>query len=151
MNPRWSEELITQLGAEDGSTRQRARETLAAIGEPVIAKGDEYIPTPVVSHAIVTHNRGRKSGLADGIVITPSHNPPADGGFKYNPPNGGPAEPEVTGWVEKKANEFLEAGLRGVTRVPYGRALRASTTHRYDFVNAYVGDLGNVSALAATP
>ena len=122
-----------------------ALEVLAANEvEVMISAGDEYTPTPVVSHAILTHNRGRKSGLADGIVITPSHNPPADGGFKYNPPNGGPAEPEVTGWIEKKANEFLEAGLRGVRRLPYGRALRASTTHRYDFLNAYVGDLGNV-------
>ncbi len=91
-----------------------ALEVLAAHGvEVMIAEGDEYTPTPVISHAVLTYNRGRKTGLADGIVITPSHNPPSDGGFKYNPPHGGPAEPEVTGWIEGRANELLETGLRG--------------------------------------
>jgi phosphoglucomutase len=122
-----------------------ALEVLAADGVDVmIAEKDEYTPTPVVSHAILTYNRGRKAGLADGIVITPSHNPPHDGGFKYNPPNGGPAGDGVTGWIEAKANEFLEAGLRGVKRIPYEKALYASTTHRHDYLDAYVGDLGRV-------
>ncbi|OHB66167.1 MAG: phosphoglucomutase, alpha-D-glucose phosphate-specific [Planctomycetes bacterium RBG_13_63_9] len=122
-----------------------ALEVLAANGvEVMIAQGDEYTPTPVVSHAILTYNRGRKTGLADGIVITPSHDPPHDGGFKYNPPNGGPAEEVVTGGIEAKANEFLESGLKGVKRIPYEKALHASTTHRHDFLNAYIGDLGNV-------
>ena len=99
-----------------------ALEVLAANGvEVMIAQGDEYTPTPAVSHAILTYNRGRKTGLADGIVITPSHNPPHDGGFKYNPPNGGPAESAVTGWIEAKANEFFEDGLQGVKRVPFER------------------------------
>ncbi len=122
-----------------------ALEVLAANGVDVmIAEGDEYTPTPVVSHAILTYNRGRKTGLADGIVITPSHNPPHDGGFKYNPPNGGPAESAVTGWIEAKANEFLECGLRGVNRIPFEKALRAPKTHRHDYLNAYITDLANV-------
>jgi phosphoglucomutase len=96
-----------------------ALEVLAANGvEVMIAQGDEYTPTPAVSHSILTYNRGRKTGFADGIVITPSHNPPHDGGFKYNPPNGGPAESAVTAWIEAKANECLENGLRGVKRIP---------------------------------
>ena len=120
-------------------------EVLAAGGvEVMLAEGDEYTPTPAVSHAILTYNRGRKTGLADGIVITPSHNPPHDGGFKYNPPHGGPAEQAVTHWIGAKANEFLESGLRGVNRVPYEKALRASTTHRHDYLNAYIADLANV-------
>ena len=105
---------------------------------------DEYTPTPVISHAILTYNRGRKTGLADGIVITPSHNPPHDGGFKYNPPSGGPAGTADTRWIEAKANELLEARLSGVKRVPHERALRASTTHRHDYLHPYVDDLGNV-------
>ncbi len=122
-----------------------ALEVLAAHGvEVMIAEGDEYTPTPVISHAVLTYNRGRKTGLADGIVITPSHNPPSDGGFKYNPPHGGPAEPEVTGWIEGRANELLETGLRGVKRTTFAKALRASTTHRHDYVSAYVSDLSNV-------
>ncbi len=122
-----------------------ALEVLAANGvEVMIAQGDEYTPTPVVSHAILTYNRGRKTELADGIVITPSHNPPHDGGFKYNPPNGGPAESDVTAWIEAKANEFIENGLRGVKRIPLERSLRAPTTHRHDYLNAYVTDLANV-------
>ena len=122
-----------------------ALEVLAANGvEVMLATGDEYTPTPAISHAILTYNRGRKTGLADGIVITPSHNPPHDGGFKYNPPHGGPAEPAITDWIEAKANEFLESRLRGVNRIPYEKALRASTTHRHDYLDAYVNDLGNV-------
>jgi phosphoglucomutase len=122
-----------------------ALEVLAANGVDVmIAEGDEYTPTPAVSHAILTHNRGRRTGLADGIVITPSHNPPHDGGFKYNPPNGGPAERIVTDWIEAKANEILEAGLQGVKRISLEKALRAPTTHRHDYLNAYITDLANV-------
>ena len=122
-----------------------ALEVLAANGVVVmLAEGDEYTPTPVISHAILTYNHGRTTGLADGIVITPSHNPPHDGGFKYNPPNGGPAGTFVTGWIEAKANELLEARLSGVKRIPYAQALRATTTHRHDYVTAYVNDLGNV-------
>jgi phosphoglucomutase len=122
-----------------------ALEVLAANGvEVMIADKDEYTPTPVISHAILTYNRGRKTGLADGIVITPSHNPPHDGGFKYNPPNGGPAETDVTGWIEAKANDFLEKGLLDVKRIPFEKALRAPTTHQYDYLNAYITDLVNV-------
>jgi phosphoglucomutase len=127
-----------------------ALEVLAANGVDVmIAQADEYTPTPVVSHAILTYNHGRTSGIADGIVITPSHNPPNDGGFKYNPPNGGPAESAVTKWIEAKANEFLENDLQGVIRISYEKALRASTTHRHDYLNAYVADLGNVIDMKA--
>ncbi len=122
-----------------------ALEVLAANGvEVMLAQGDEYTPTPAISHAILTYNRGRKKGLADGIVITPSHNPPNDGGFKYNPPNGGPAESTVTDWIGAKANAFLENGLRDVKRIPYERALRASTTHRHDYLHTYIADLANV-------
>jgi phosphoglucomutase len=122
-----------------------ALEVLAANEvEVMIAKDDEYTPTPAVSLAILTYNRGRKTGLADGIVITPSHNPPHDGGFKYNPPNGGPAESSITGWIEAKANEFLESGLKDVKRISLEKALRASTTHRYDYLNAYIGELAHV-------
>ena len=122
-----------------------ALEVLAANGvEVMLAKGDEYTPTPVISHAILTYNRGRKKGLADGIVITPSHNPPHDGGFKYNPPSGGPADNVVTGWIEAKANALLEARLKGVKRIPHAQALRAATTHRHDYLTAYINDLGNV-------
>jgi phosphoglucomutase len=122
-----------------------ALEVLAANGVDVmIAEKDEYTPTPVISHAILTYNRGSKTGLADGIVITPSHNPPHDGGFKYNPPHGGPAEQAVTGWIEAKANEFLETKLQGVKRIPIEKALRADTTHRHDYLDAYINDLGNV-------
>ena len=112
--------------------------------EVMLAKDDEYTPTPVLSHAILAYNRGRTSGMADGVVITPSHNPPTDGGFKYNPPNGGPAESDVTGWIEKRANEHLKAGLKQIKRVPVEAALRAATTHRHDFLDAYVSDLANV-------
>jgi len=122
-----------------------ALEVLAANGVEIMISGrDEYTPTPAVSHAILTYNRGRKAGLADGIVITPSHNPPHDGGFKYNPPNGGPAEPVVTSWIETKANEFLNKDLKGVKRISFEKALRASTTHRHDYLSAYISDLCNV-------
>jgi phosphoglucomutase len=122
-----------------------ALEVLAANGvEVMISQGDEYTPTPVVSHAILTYNRGRTTGLADGIVITPSHNPPPDGGFKYNPPHGGPAESAVTAWIEAKANEFLENGLADVKKIHLEKALRAPTTHRHDYLNSYVADLGNM-------
>src|ERR1039457_2787118 len=121
-----------------------ALEVLAANGvEVMISEGDEYTPTPAVSHAILTYNRGHKTGLADGIVITPSHNPPHDGGFKYNPPNGGPAESDVTSWIEAKANEFLANGLLGVKRMSFEKALRATTTHRHDYLNTYVADLAH--------
>ena len=120
-------------------------EVMAANGvEVMLAEGDEYTPTPAISHAILTHNHGRKSGFADGIVITPSHNPPQDGGFKYNPPNGGPADTGITSWIETKANKLLEASLEGVKRIPFERALRAGTTHRHDYVTAYVNDLGDI-------
>lgn len=122
-----------------------ALEVLAANGvEVMIAERDEYTPTPAVSHAIIVYNKARRSGLADGIVVTPSHNPPQDGGFKYNPPNGGPADSDVTGWIQNRANELLKAGLSGVKRITYDKALNASTTHRYDFLNNYVADLANV-------
>lgn len=122
-----------------------ALEVLAANDvETMIAAGDDYTPTPAVSHAILTYNRGRKTGLADGIVVTPSHNPPQDGGFKYNPPNGGPADTAVTGWIEKKANELLEAHLNGVKRIPLAKALNAPTTHRFNYLGPYIADLGNV-------
>ena len=122
-----------------------ALEVLAANDvEVMLAERDEYTPTPVISHAILTCNRGRTTGLADGIVITPSHNPPHDGGFKYNSTNGGPADKVVTDWIEAKANEMLEAKLSGVKRMPHLQALRAATTHRHDYLTAYVNDLGNV-------
>jgi phosphoglucomutase len=122
-----------------------ALEVLAANGvEVMIAQGDEYTPTPAVSHAILAYNRGRKTGLADGIIITPSHNPPQDGGFKYNPPHGGPADSAITAWIEAKSNELLENGLPGLKRIPFEKALRVPTTHRYDYLNTYIADLSNV-------
>ena len=122
-----------------------ALEVLAANGvEVMIADGEEYTPTPAISLAILTYNRGRQTGLADGIVITPSHNPPHDGGFKYNPPNGGPADSSITKWIEVKANEFLESGLKGVKRIAFEKALYAPTTHRYDYLNTYVEQLAYV-------
>jgi phosphoglucomutase len=122
-----------------------ALEVLAAneVDVMIDARGG-YTPTPVISHAILTYNRGRTDSLADGIVVTPSHNPPEDGGFKYNPPNGGPADTNVTGWIQDQANALLAAGLRGVTRISVERARRASTTHQHDYMSAYVGDLGHV-------
>lgn len=122
-----------------------ALEVLAANGvEVMLAKDDEYTPTPAISHAIICYNRGRSRGLADGIVITPSHNPPQSGGFKYNPPNGGPADSDVTKWIEAKANELLADGLKGVQRMGHAQALKASTTHRHDYLGSYVSDLVNV-------
>jgi len=112
--------------------------------EVMIANGDEYTPTPALSHAILTYNRGRTSALADGIVITPSHNPPDSGGFKYNPPNGGPADTQITGWVQDEANRLLAAHLDGVRRITLNRARSAPTTHSHDFLNTYVNDLANV-------
>jgi phosphoglucomutase len=127
-----------------------ALEVLAANGVTVmIAAGDEFTPTPAVSHAILTYNRGRNDGKADGIVITPSHNPPRDGGFKYNPPHGGPADTDATGAIQARANALIEAGLGGVNRIPVERALRANTTHRHDYIAAYVGDLAAVIDMAA--
>ncbi|MGA2090184.1 MAG: phosphoglucomutase (alpha-D-glucose-1,6-bisphosphate-dependent) [Endomicrobiales bacterium] len=124
---------------------ENALEVLAANNvEVMVADRDEYTPTPVISHAIITYNRGRTTGLADGIVITPSHNPPHDGGFKYNPPHGGPAETTVTDWIETKANEFLERDLKDVRRISFEKAINAGTTHRHNFIDAYVRDLGNV-------
>lgn len=122
-----------------------ALEVLAANGvEVMIAKGDEYTPTPALSQAILVHNRGRTSGLADGIVITPSHNPPDSGGFKYNPPNGGPADTAITGWIETEANRLIADELSGVKRMPLAAARRAATTHEFDFLGGYVSDLANV-------
>ncbi len=110
----------------------------------MISEKDEYTPTPAISHAILKYNKNRKTGLADGIVITPSHNPPDDGGFKYNPPGGGPADTTVTNWIESKANEILEKKLQQVKRISFEKALKSSTTHRYDFLNTFVNDLGNI-------
>lgn len=120
-------------------------EVFAANGVNVMTSaGGEYTPTPAVSHAIIVYNRGRTTGLADGIVITPSHNPPDGGGYKYNPTNGGPADGHITGWIENKANELLLAGLKDIKRMPYEQALKVSTTHEYDFLNTYVNDLESV-------
>ncbi len=110
----------------------------------MIDERDGYTPTPVISHAILTYNKNRKSGLADGIVITPSHNPPEDGGFKYNPPNGGPADTDVTDWIEHAANALLEKKLDGVRRIPYERARISPHVHRHDYIGPYVADLANV-------
>jgi phosphoglucomutase len=124
---------------------ENALEVLAANGvETMISSGDEYTPTPAVSHAILVHNKGRTGGLADGIVITPSHNPPDNGGFKYNPSNGGPADSDITKWVENRANALLEGGLKEVRRMPYAQARKAATTHEHDYLNSYVADLANI-------
>jgi phosphoglucomutase len=125
-------------------------EVLAANGvDVVIDQNNGYTPTPVISHAILTHNRGRASGLADGIVITPSHNPPEDGGIKYNPPHGGPADTDVTKWIEERANALLTNKLHGCNRLPFERAHRASTTHRQDYIDAYLSDLATVIEMDA--
>ncbi|HZX82900.1 MAG TPA: phosphoglucomutase, partial [Reyranella sp.] len=122
-----------------------ALEVFAANGvETMISRGGEYTPTPAVSQAILVHNRGRTDGLADGVVITPSHNPPEDGGFKYNPPNGGPADTDITSWIEKQANALLAGGISDVRRLPITEARRAACVHEYDFLESYVADLGNV-------
>src|SRR5437773_7214487 len=125
-------------------------EVLAANAVDVmIAEKSEYTPTPAISHAILTYNRGRQTGLADGIVITPSHNPPEDGGFKYNPPHGGPAEAGITRSVQARANELLEGGLNGVKRVSLDQALRAPTTHAHNYLDVYVADLEKVTDMRA--
>ena len=124
---------------------ESALEVLAANGvETMISAKGEFTPTPTISHAILTYNKGRTKGLADGIVITPSHNPPDNGGFKYNPPNGGPADTDITNWVQDRANELIEGGLKEVKRVPFAQASKASTTHTHDYLDAYVADLGNM-------
>jgi phosphoglucomutase len=131
--------------ALSSAAQRTALEVLAANGvETIIQRDDEAAPTPVISRAILVYNRGRDGGLADGIVITPSHNPPADGGFKYNPPDGGPADTDVTGWIQNRANDLLRGGNRDVRRVLYTAAVSASTTHAADLVTPYVEDLGNV-------
>lgn len=125
-------------------------EVLAANGiETMIDAAHGYTPTPVISHAILTYNRGRDHGLADGIVISPSHNPPDEGGFKYNPPHGGPADTDVTGWIGKAANDLLAKNLAGVERIPYPRARKTATTHAHDYITPYVADLENAVALEA--
>ena len=127
-----------------------ALEVLAANGvETVIQRGGRFTPTPVISHAILTHNRGRETGLADGIVVTPSHNPPQDGGFKYNPTNGGPADTDVTRWIQSRANDLLREGNRAVKRLPLAEALAAPSTHERDLVLPYVEDLPQVVDIAA--
>ncbi|MCX5315056.1 phosphoglucomutase (alpha-D-glucose-1,6-bisphosphate-dependent) [Streptomyces sp. NBC_00154] len=142
------------LGADTHALSEPSRvtaiEVFAANDVTVlIDSADGYTPTPAVSHAILTHNRGRTSGLADGVVVTPSHNPPGDGGFKYNPPNGGPAGSEATGWIQERANEIIAAGMKDVRRLPYVRALAAPTTSTYDFLGSYVADLPSVLDLDA--
>ncbi|MFJ4952445.1 phosphoglucomutase (alpha-D-glucose-1,6-bisphosphate-dependent) [Streptomyces sp. NPDC088760] len=137
------------LGADTHALSEPARatalEVFAANGVTVlIDSADGYTPTPAVSHAILTYNRGRTAGLADGVVVTPSHNPPADGGFKYNPPSGGPAASDATSWIQDRANQIITGGLKDVRRLPYTRALAADTTRRYDFLGTYVGDLPSV-------
>src|SRR6187431_537345 len=125
--------------------QRTALEVLAANGvETVIQREDGVTPTPVISRAILAYNRGRAAQLADGIVITPSHNPPEDGGFKYNPPNGGPADSDVTGWIQKRANELLREGNRSVKRLPLAKAVSAPTYHEQDFITPYVEDLRHV-------
>ncbi len=131
--------------ALSGPAQRTAMEVLAANGvETIIQQDDGFTPTPVISHAILVYNRGRKDHLADGIVVTPSHNPPEDGGFKYNPTNGGPADTDVTSWIERRANELLRSANTGVKRLSYDAALKAPTTHQEDFVMQYVTDLKNV-------
>ncbi|MEV7072546.1 phosphoglucomutase (alpha-D-glucose-1,6-bisphosphate-dependent) [Streptomyces sp. NPDC093990] len=142
------------LGADTHALSEPARitalEVFAANDVTVlIDQADGYTPTPAVSHAILTHNRQRTSALADGVVVTPSHNPPADGGFKYNPPSGGPAGSEATSWIQDRANEIIAGGLKDVRRIPYSRALAAPGTGRHDFLGAYVADLPNVLDLDA--
>ncbi|MFB6779288.1 phosphoglucomutase (alpha-D-glucose-1,6-bisphosphate-dependent) [Streptomyces sp. NPDC056352] len=142
------------LGSDTHALSEPARATAIEVFAAndvtvLIDSADGYTPTPAVSHAILTHNRGRTSGLADGVVVTPSHNPPGDGGFKYNPPNGGPAGSEATGWIQERANEIIAAGMKDVRRLPYARALAAPTTSTYDFLGTYVADLPSVLDLDA--
>src|SRR4030081_3417542 len=127
-----------------------ALEVFAANGvEVMVDEHDGYTPTPAISHAILTYNKNRTNGFADGVVITPSHNPPEDGGYKYNPPNGGPADTDVTTGIERAANAFLEDGLRGLHRISYHRARKAASVHRYDYIGIYVADLANVVDMEA--
>ncbi len=136
--------------ALSGPAQRTALEVLAAEGvETVLQRDSGFTPTPVISHAILVYNRGRTEHLGDGIVITPSHNPPADGGFKYNPPNGGPAESDITSWIQDRANALLGSGNADVKRIPFPRALRASTTRESDFVRPYVEDLGSAIDMEA--
>jgi phosphoglucomutase len=136
--------------ALSGPAQKTALEVLAAHGVTVMLAADNaYTPTPVISHAILTYNKARSTGLADGIVITPSHNPPADGGFKYNPTNGGPADVEITHWVQDRANQLLLEKLRGVKRVDYNSALKAPTTHHHDYITPYVSDLRDIVDMEA--
>lgn len=129
---------------------ETALEVFAANGVvTVIDEALGFTPTPVISHAIITHNRGRSAGLADGVVISPSHNPPADGGFKYNPPHGGPADTDATGWIEKRANGFIAEKLAGIVRMPYERALKSEYVRRHDYVSGYVADLADVVDMEA--
>ncbi|MES4891101.1 phosphoglucomutase (alpha-D-glucose-1,6-bisphosphate-dependent) [Streptomyces sp. NPDC096012] len=142
------------LGADTHALSEPAKATALEVFAAnevtvLIDAEDGYTPTPAVSHAILTHNRGRTSGLADGVVVTPSHNPPADGGFKYNPPSGGPAASDATSWIQDRANQIITGGLKDVRRVPYSRALAAGTTRRYDFLGSYVADLPSVVDLDA--
>ncbi|MFJ2608494.1 MULTISPECIES: phosphoglucomutase (alpha-D-glucose-1,6-bisphosphate-dependent) [unclassified Streptomyces] len=142
------------LGADSHALSEPARVTALEVFAAnevsvLIDSADGYTPTPAVSHAILTHNRGRAGGLADGVVVTPSHNPPGDGGFKYNPPSGGPAGSEATSWIQDRANEIITAGLKDVRRIPYTRALAAPTTGRHDYLGAYVADLPAVLDLDA--
>ncbi|MEV4787277.1 phosphoglucomutase (alpha-D-glucose-1,6-bisphosphate-dependent) [Streptomyces tuirus] len=142
------------LGADTHALSEPARVTALEVFAAnevtvLIDDADGYTPTPAVSHAILTHNRARTSGLADGVVVTPSHNPPADGGFKYNPPSGGPAASDATSWIQDRANEIIRGGLKDVRRVSYARALAAPTTGRYDFLGTYVADLPDVLDLDA--
>ncbi len=142
------------LGADTHALSEPARvtalEVFAANGVTVLVdEAGGWTPTPAVSHAILAHNRGRTGGLADGVVVTPSHNPPTDGGFKYNPPNGGPAASDATGWIQDRANVLIADGLADVRRIPYSRALAAETTGRYDFLGSYVDDLPSVLDLEA--
>ncbi|MEU9238776.1 phosphoglucomutase (alpha-D-glucose-1,6-bisphosphate-dependent) [Streptomyces sp. NPDC048385] len=142
------------LGADTHALSEPAKvtalEVFAAAGVTVlIDSADGYTPTPAVSHAVLTHNRGRTAGLADGVVVTPSHNPPADGGFKYNPPSGGPAASDATSWIQDRANQIIAGGMKDVRRIPYERALAAPTTGRYDFMGVYVDDLPSVLDLDA--
>ncbi|MFJ3308819.1 phosphoglucomutase (alpha-D-glucose-1,6-bisphosphate-dependent) [Streptomyces sp. NPDC086549] len=137
------------LGADTHALSEPAKvtalEVFAANDVTVLIDSEDgYTPTPAVSHAILTHNRGRSTGLADGVVVTPSHNPPADGGFKYNPPSGGPAASEATSWIQDRANQIIAGGLKDVRRITYARALAAPTTQRYDFLGTYVSDLPSV-------
>ena len=136
--------------AASAPAQRTALEVLAANGvETFLQRDDGFTPTPVISRAVLVHNRGRKTGLADGIIITPSHNPPADGGFKYNPPNGGPADSDATTWIQDRANVLLRAGNQEVRRTPFAAALKAATTHQQDFAPDYARDLSSVIDMEA--